>query len=62
MDKLLTPDDVAKILQIDVDTVRRYLKTGILKGIRFGAGVKRPRWRVKEKDLEDFISGQKGDK
>jgi excisionase family DNA binding protein len=59
MDILLTPDDVAKILQIDVDTVRRYLKTGILKGMRFGAGTKRPRWRVKEKDLEEFLSDKR---
>ncbi len=58
MDILLTPNDVARILQIDVDTVRRYLKTGLLKGIKFGAGTKRPRWRIKEQDLEKFVSGK----
>ncbi len=53
---LLTVEDVAKRLRMGPETVRRYLRSGELKGIRFGykAG-----WRVTEEDLAAFIEQKK---
>ena len=50
-----TPEQVADRLQVSVWTVRRWLKSGELPGIRFG-GV----WRVSEADLAAFIEEQRG--
>lgn len=47
MEKMLTPNQVAEILQVHPDTVVRWLRDGILKGIKLG-GV----WRIRAADLE----------
>lgn len=51
-DRLLTVEQVADQLGLNVETVRRYLRRGALKGIRFG---NRGGWRIKETELEAFI-------
>ena len=51
MEELLTVGEVCKRLKMHQDTVREYLRDGRLKGIKIGR-----RWRVKEKDLQEFIS------
>ena len=51
VEELLTVGDVCKRLKMHQDTVREYLRDGRLKGIKIGR-----RWRVKEKDLQEFIS------
>jgi excisionase family DNA binding protein len=58
----LTPDQVAKLLQVREFTVRLWLRRGLLKGIklgnRSGTGAKPGRgavlWRIPRKSLEEF--------
>ena len=52
---LLTVEDVAKRLQVHPEVVRRYLRSGELRGIQIGG-----RWRIAEEDLAAFIEDQRG--
>jgi excisionase family DNA binding protein len=52
---LLTPEQVAEYLQVHVETVRRWLRSGELRGINLGG---RSRWRVRREDLQRFIDSQ----
>ncbi len=49
-DKLLTSEQVSKILQVHTFTVLKYLKAGKLKGIKLGRV-----WRIRERDVERFL-------
>ena len=49
-EKLLTPEDAAKALLVKATTVREWLKSGKLKGVKMGR-----LWRVRESDLDTFI-------
>lgn len=49
-ERLLTPDDAAKALVVKSSTVREWLRTGRLKGMKMGR-----LWRVKESDLAEFL-------
>jgi len=49
-DKLLTSEQVSKILQVHPFTVLKYLKGGKLKGIKLGRV-----WRIRESDVERFL-------
>ncbi|MGD0969930.1 MAG: helix-turn-helix domain-containing protein [Desulfobaccales bacterium] len=49
-EKLLTPEDAAKILVVEAETVRSWLRDGKLKGVKMGR-----LWRVKESDLGEFL-------
>lgn len=53
MEELMTTHEVAKMLHIHVNTVRRWDKRGILKAIRVGS--RRDR-RFKLSDIEAIIS------
>lgn len=60
MNGLLTAPQVAELLHIHINTVYRYLETGILKGYKLG-NLRSSRWRVKEQDLNKFIErGEQG--
>lgn len=50
MDKLLTLKETAKILRVSERTIMRYLKSGKLKASKIG------QWRIKEKNLEEFLN------
>ncbi len=50
--KLLTPINVAKRLQMNVRTVTQWLRNGHLRGFKIGK-----EWRVSEIDFEAFIEG-----
>lgn len=50
IDKLLTIEEVAKILRVSTRTVNRYIESGRLKASKIG------QWRIKESDLEAFLS------
>ncbi|MEM4625767.1 MAG: helix-turn-helix domain-containing protein [Candidatus Pacearchaeota archaeon] len=50
MDKLYTPEEVAEILKVSVITVKKWLRSGELKGIKVGKF-----WRIREEDLEEFL-------
>lgn len=52
-EQLLTLDDVAKILQVSVVTVRRLINDGDLKAIKV-----RGQLRVRREDLEDYLRRQ----
>ena len=49
-DKYYTPEQVAALLQVNQITVRRWLRSGKLKGSRLGARL----WRVSQKQLDEF--------
>ncbi len=50
-----TPEQVAKILQINPESVRRYVRSGKLKAIKLGGKF----IRIDKKDLEEFIASMK---
>ena len=55
-DEVLTPRDVAALLRLNLDTVRRLLREGRLPGRKVG-----PRqWRVLRSDLEAYLSRTPG--
>lgn len=56
MDKLYTVEEVANVLNVPINTVRIWLRKGILKGIKLGKY-----WRVKEAQLQEFTKEQEGD-
>ena len=47
---LFTRKEVANQLRIDDETVRRWLSSGVLKGLKVGNS-----WRVREDDLQEFL-------
>lgn len=61
-DKLHTPAEVAAIFQVDVQTVRIWLRLGVSsKGKKGLVGVKVNRgWRVSKQALQDFAINQYG--
>jgi excisionase family DNA binding protein len=50
MQELLTVQEVAGVLKITAFTVRKYLKSGALRGVKVGKY-----WRVRECDLEAYV-------
>jgi len=56
----LTPPQVAKLLAVDVDRVRRWIRSGRLRGIDVSEnpGTGRPRFRVMREDLDAFMAGR----
>lgn len=48
--KLLTPEEVAEILTVSPATVRSWLRTGALRGIKI-----QKLWRIREQDLRAFL-------
>jgi excisionase family DNA binding protein len=49
-EKLLTPPQVAGLLQIHERTVTRWLRNGYLRGFKIGK-----EWRVSARDLDSFL-------
>lgn len=54
LDQYLTLEDVADHLQLNVQTVRRYVREKRLTAVKFGKG-----YRVSKDDLQRFIEGSK---
>ena len=52
MSKLLTPEEAAEQMQVSVSTVKRWLRSGELKGVKPGGRL----WRVEEEALQQFIT------
>jgi excisionase family DNA binding protein len=50
--QLLTVDQVAERLQVNEQTIRRWLREGELRGVSFGG---RTGWRISEEDLQEFL-------
>ena len=49
-DKLLTPPQVARHLQVNERTVTQWLRRGHLRGFKIGK-----EWRISARDLEHFL-------
>jgi len=52
-DRLLTPDQVAKTLQLHPFTILNYIKQGKLRSARLGRV-----YRIRESDVDKFIESQ----
>lgn len=52
MEKYLTSEQVATLLQVHPFTVLKYLKSGTLGGVKIGRV-----YRIKESDVEKFLDG-----
>ena len=52
--KMLTPEQVAERLAVTPNTVRGWLRNGMLKGVKMGNKV----WRVREEVLEAYICNE----
>lgn len=52
-DKLLTVEEVAERLSVNVDTVRRWIRNKELTAIELG---RRAGYRITQTDLEEFIN------
>lgn len=51
---LLTVEEVAANLKISPKIIRKWLRDGIMPGVKLGRV-----WRIDEKDLEEFIQRSK---
>jgi excisionase family DNA binding protein len=50
--QLLTVEQVSERLQVNEQTIRRWLREGELHGVSFGG---RTGWRISEEDLREFL-------
>lgn len=55
---LLTPAQVAAILNVNPRRVNQLIKLGQLKAIRVSATTARPRYRVSRESLQEFMEGR----
>lgn len=51
MDGFLTTEEIAKLLKVNIVTIRRYIVSGKLPALFFGK-----EYRVKKEDFEMFLS------
>lgn len=56
--KLLKVRDVAEIFDVETATVRVWLKTGVIKGIKIGQG---HYWRIPEEEVDRLANQRHGD-
>ena len=54
MDKLLSVEEAAKILGVNEQTVRRWVREGRIKASKVGRLI-----RIKEEDLNTFLEGNR---
>lgn len=54
MEKIYTPDMAAEALHVSTGTVKNWLRSGRLQGIKAGR-----QWRIRESDLTQFINQDK---
>ncbi len=54
IDSMLTTSEVARILNVHINTIRRWSNQGILKAYRIGSRGDR---RFKKADIDEFFSG-----
>ncbi len=58
-DELLTVTDVAGLLKLNEQTVRKWLREGRLPGIYLGT--RQAGWRVRRSDVERFLDERRGE-
>jgi excisionase family DNA binding protein len=49
-----SPEEVAKLLEVDSSTVYRWLRSGLLGGLQLGK-----KWRISSRDMNDFLQRQR---
>ncbi len=54
-ERFYTIKEVAELLKVSDGGVRKWLKTGKLKGIKLGRI-----WRIKKSDLDEFVNERRG--
>ena len=58
-DELLTVPEVAGMLKLNEQTVRKWLREGRLPGISLGS--RQAGWRVRRSDVERFLDERRGE-
>lgn len=53
MPEIYTPEEIAKKLKVNEQTIRRYLREEKMEGFKIGNS-----WRIKEKSFLEFIENQ----
>ena len=53
MPRLFTVEETATLLKLHPETIRRYIKKGILRAVRL-----RRQYRIKEEDLNAFLESK----
>ncbi len=51
-ERLLSVPEIAEAMKVNHETVRRWLRTGELKGIQLGS---KAGWRIRESDFQAFL-------
>lgn len=51
MEKLYTPEEVAEILTLSPNTIRKWLREGIITGIKVSGKA----WRIKQSELNRLL-------
>lgn len=59
-EKLLTVREVARVLQVDETTVRRWIQEESLEAVRLPTKGIRQAYRIRKSILDDLLSGQRG--
>jgi excisionase family DNA binding protein len=54
LETFMTVEEVARRLSLNPETIRRWLRSGRLRGIRLGE--RRAGWRVRDSDLNAFLN------
>lgn len=58
-EKMYKPSEVAKMFNVESATVRVWLNTNLLRGVKIGRG---HYWRIPESALVEFANKRHGDK
>lgn len=56
---MINAEDAAKRLGVSKQTLYQWIKKGYVRATNIGDGVKKPRWQVRDTDLEDAIATKK---
>jgi excisionase family DNA binding protein len=59
LEKLYKPREVAEYFGVSYHTVRSWLQSGTIKGIKVGSG--KGRWRVKHSEMKRLAKERHGD-
>lgn len=56
--RFVTPTDLAKLLRVSPEKVRRWIRRGELKAVDLGIGSSRSCYRVKQEWLDEFLEAR----
>ena len=58
IERHFTPPQAAKPLQLDPDYLRDEIRAGRLRAVQLGRGTKRPRYRIPESAIQEWLKGR----